>query len=80
MTITILKLDTAKGHRIPRPWSRACSVSEMEELLSSYCRGNGWSFARSISGKQYDHGNLDTDKPVLKIAGTTVKFYAFTEE
>lgn len=80
MTITILKLDTSKGHKMPRPWNRACSESEMREMLEHYCKVNGWAFERSASGKQYYPENLNTEATVLYIRGTTVKFYAFTEE
>lgn len=79
MTISILKLDTSKGHKIPRPFNRACSRPEMEEMLNSFCYHNGWSFERCAAGQQYFPENRDTDKPVLTIAGTTVKFFAFTE-
>lgn len=78
MTITILKLNTKVG-KMPRPHNRASSLSEMSELLMSYCVANGWSFELCASGRQYFPENLDTDEPVLHIRGTTVKFYAYTE-
>lgn len=86
MTISILKLDVSKGHTLPRPWNRACSLDEMKEMLATYCKANAWSFEswgprdNRMLYQQYRPENLDREAPVLKILGASITFYAFTEK
>ncbi len=78
MTISItLRLP---GQTIPRPFSRACSESEMVELIQSYVRRV---LHDECDGpRQIFPGNTDQELPVCRISYKgqgTAEFFAFTE-
>jgi len=64
MTQTIAILRRLPGEKIPRPYTRACSQSEAQDMLG-----------RPV---QIDWSKLNSDEAVAEIYGA--EFFAFTEQ
>lgn len=72
MTIAILML--APGQKIPRPFNRACSVDEANEILRIWEKHSPGSTSKLLRVA----ANLNSERTCFEHAG--YKFYAFTEE
>ena len=68
------------GHIVPRPWARASSRNEAEELLLDWSRRNA--NAPPESDDWVCWAAMDTDTPIVTLksfSDSDVAFFAYTE-
>ena len=74
MTISIL--IRAEGQKIARPFNRACSMEEMDEIITHFLQVQKMTMTSvAVSG------NFGTDEPIVRATNgaLAVEFYAFME-